>query len=119
MGYLIIPLGTRQPAEGIIVGLGAGYYHHEHPRDLYGNALIIPCEYQPDTPATKDTPMRNPSEADYLRWAGQISAIQQEVEQDIPDGQYPPDLECALRLAWLAAFNGAEECRRAEREAIT
>ena len=63
--------------------------------------------------------MRNPVEKDYRRWTAQIAAIQREVECDVPEGQYPSDLECALRLAWLAAYNGAKGCKRAARDGLT
>ena len=58
------------------------------------------------------------TEEDYRRWVGQIASIQREVERDVPEGRYPSDLECALRLAWLAAYNGAEVCARAVREGL-
>lgn len=58
MGYLFIPLGTRQLHHGTVIDLAKlpnAIYHDEHPGDRYGNSLIIPCEYQPDQPPTKDT----------------------------------------------------------------
>ncbi len=55
MPFLVIPLGTsnQQPPDGKAFHLAAVIYHREHPGDLYGDALIIECEYQPDSETTE------------------------------------------------------------------
>lgn len=48
MGYLVIGLGTKKPRDGAVMELGSVTYREERPDDVFGNALLIPCEFMGD-----------------------------------------------------------------------
>ncbi len=49
MGWLVYPLGTSdvEPRDGAAITASPRYFH-EHPKDTYGDALILPCEFFAD-----------------------------------------------------------------------
>lgn len=50
MGWLVYPLGTSgmEPLNFTAIQSAAPRYHREHPKDLYGDALMVPCEFYAD-----------------------------------------------------------------------
>ncbi len=48
MPYLILNIGTRKPSDDDVVNLSNAIYRNDHPGDVYGNAIIIECEFMDD-----------------------------------------------------------------------
>ncbi len=48
-GFLVYALNTSnvEPADGTAI-TSPPRYHREHPKDTYGDALIVPCEFFSD-----------------------------------------------------------------------
>lgn len=50
MGFLIVMLGTseREPENGEALASPVFRYHRTRPKDTYGDALIVPCDFMSD-----------------------------------------------------------------------